>query len=92
MRLGPDQCARDFFAVTRYHGDVIRNKRRQKTPLTYNGANGKNATPPARFTQPWQNRHQNVRLGRGDLSITFLAVTRYHGDVNRNKLRNRVPH
>ena len=57
-----------------------------KSPIDLHGANDKSATPPARLTQPWQNRHQNVRLGRENSSITFFAVTRYHGDVIRNKL------
>ena len=57
-----------------------------KSPIDLHGANDKSATPPARLTQPWQNRHQNVRLGRENSSITFFAVTRYHGDVIRDKL------
>ena len=37
VRLGREWCAIAFFADSRYDADVIRKKRRQKTPLTFNG-------------------------------------------------------
>ena len=37
MRLGREWSAISFFADSRYDADVIRKKRRQKNPLTFNG-------------------------------------------------------
>ena len=45
----------------------------------------------ARFTRPPQYIHQNERLGREWGAITFLADTRYHGDVIRKKRRPKTP-
>ena len=45
----------------------------------------------ARLTKPWQYIHQNVRLGREGSAITFLAETRYRGDVIRKKRRQKTP-
>ena len=47
---------------------------------------------PARLTKPWQYIHQNVRLGREGSAIIFLAETRYHGDVIREKRPPKTPH
>ena len=45
----------------------------------------------ARLTKPWQYIHQNVRLGRERSAISFLAETRYRGDVIRKKQRQKTP-
>ena len=41
VRLGREWSAISFFADSRYDADVIRKKRRQKTPLTFNGGKQK---------------------------------------------------
>ena len=41
VRLGRGKCALSPHAETRYRGDVIRKKRRQKTPFIFNGGNQK---------------------------------------------------
>ena len=41
VRLGREGCAISPHAEMRYRGDVIRKKRRQKTPFTFNGENQK---------------------------------------------------
>ena len=41
VRLGRERSAIIFLAETRYRGDVIRKKRRQKTPLKVNGGKQK---------------------------------------------------
>ena len=46
---------------------------------------------PARLTKPWQYVHQNVQLGRDIGAISFLAETRYRGDVIRKKRRQKTP-
>ena len=40
-RLGRERCACAFLSDTRYRGDVIRNKRREKSPFEMNGATPK---------------------------------------------------
>ena len=45
-RLGRECAAIAFLDFSRYHGDVIRKKRRQKTPLTLHGGEQRETLSP----------------------------------------------
>ena len=93
-RLGRECAAISFLAATRYHVDVIRPKPNRKSAiLTFMPFFGKFrlAKTAARFSQPPQYIRQNERLARECAAISFLADSRYHGDVIRKKRRQKTP-
>ena len=73
VRLGREWCAIAFFADPRYHGDVIRKKRRPKTPLTFNGGE-LTETLPAHYSGILLRRNMISTLKRSHRSGLWRPI------------------
>ena len=72
-RLGREWCAISFFADPRYDADVIRKKRRQKTPLTFNGGELTD-TLPAHYSGILVRRNMILTLERSHQSGLWRPI------------------